>query len=80
MISYQPFYRTLTDRGLTEYALIHRMGVSANTLYRIKKGEAISTRTLGLLCALLHCRVEEVLEYIRTDNESGRECTAEQIR
>lgn len=42
MISYKPFYETLFKKGLTEYYLIFKQGFSANTLYRIKRGEAIS--------------------------------------
>ena len=55
MISYQPFYETLLQKGITEYHLIYKQGFSANTLYRMKKGEAISTRTLDALCYALDC-------------------------
>ncbi|MBQ9414291.1 MAG: helix-turn-helix domain-containing protein [Clostridia bacterium] len=61
MISYKPFYETLFKKGITEYHLIFKEGFSANTLYRIKKGEAISTKTLDALCYALDCRVEDIL-------------------
>lgn len=64
MISYKPFYQTLFKKGLTEYQLIFKQGLSANTLYRIKKGEAISTKTLNVLCEILKCRVEDIIEYV----------------
>ena len=53
MISYKPFYETLFKKGITEYSLIFKQGFSANTLHRIKKGEAISTT---LLCVGLWSR------------------------
>lgn len=67
MISYRPFYKTLQKRNMTEYALIFKHGIPANTLHRMKHGEAITTKTLDELCFILDCSVSEVLEYIRND-------------
>lgn len=63
MITYQPFYNTLFKKGVTEYELIFKHGISANTLYRMKKGEAITTKTLDTLCFILECTVSDVIEY-----------------
>ena len=63
MISYAPFYRTLLEKGVTEYHLIYKQGFSANTLYRMKKGEAISTRTLDALCYALDCEVYDIIKF-----------------
>ena len=63
MISYEPFYRTLFEKGITEYNLIFKQGFSANTLYRMKKGMAISTKTLDDLCYALDCAVSDILEF-----------------
>lgn len=65
MISYKPFYETLYRKGLTEYYLIFKQGFSANTLHRIKKGEAISTKTLDALCYVLDCEVEDIIKFIK---------------
>ena len=64
MISYRPFYETLLRRGITEYQLIYKQGLSANTLHRMKHGEAISTKTLDVLCFILQCNVSDVIEYV----------------
>lgn len=63
MISYKPFYDTLFRKGITEYQLIFKQGFSANTLHRIKKGEAISTKTLDALCYALDCNVSDILTF-----------------
>ena len=63
MISYKPFYETLLKKGITEYNLIFKQGFSANTLHRIKKGEAISTKTLDSLCYVLDCNVEDIIKF-----------------
>ena len=51
MISYKPFYQTLCRMGLTEYYLIFKQGLSANTLHRI----------------ILDCRVEDIIEYVKDE-------------
>lgn len=65
MISYRPFYDTLYKKGLTEYYLIYKQGLSANTLHRMRRGMAITTNTLDTLCEILDCSVSDIIEYIR---------------
>lgn len=65
MISYKPFYDTLLRKGITEYYLIFKQGFSANTLHRIKKGEAISTKTLDALCYTLDCEVSDIIQFVK---------------
>ena len=31
----------------------------------MKKGEAITTKTLDVLCFILDCKVEDVIEYVK---------------
>ena len=82
MISYKPFYDTLFKKGLTEYYLIFKQGFSANTLHRIKKGEAISTKTLDMpyngadgyvmpITAPIDGEVELIIHAVRNDGGYG---------
>ena len=68
MISYEPLFRTMKDRGITSYRL-QQMGFNRATYYSIKTGNSISTNTVEQLCRLLHCRVEDVLVYVE-DSET----------
>ena len=63
MISYEPFYKTMLAKGITEYQLIYKQGISAATLHRMKHGGAITTKTLDALCFVLDCGVEDILCY-----------------
>ena len=63
LISYKPFYRTLLNKNITEYNLIFKQGISANTLHRIKHGQAITTKTLDELCFILDCDICDIIEY-----------------
>lgn len=66
MISYQPLFETMKRRGVTSYQL-QKMGFNRATYYSIKKGKSVSTNTIALLCKLLKCRVEDVMEYIEDE-------------
>ena len=61
MISFEPFYQTLLKKGITEYHLIFKEGVSANTLHRMKHGMAITTKTLDELCFILSCDITDII-------------------
>ena len=63
MISYKPFYETLLKKNITEYHLIFKEGFSANSFHRMKKGEAISTKTIDALCYALDCTVDEIIKF-----------------
>ena len=64
MISYEPLYRTMKEKGVTTYTLIQKYGVSRSLLDRLKHNKPISTVTLNDLCSMLQCKVEDILVYI----------------
>ena len=63
MISYEPLFRTMAEKGLTSYRL-QQMGFNRATYYAMKSGKSVSTNTIAQLCKLLECRVEDIMEYI----------------
>ena len=67
MISYKPFFETLLKKNVTEFALIYKQGISANTIHRIKKGLPITTKTLDSLCYILDCEVQDIIEHDKTE-------------
>ena len=67
MISYKPLWATMKRRGVSTYALIKDHAFSRGTLDSLKQGRNITTATLNDLCAILSCRVEDVLEYVPDD-------------
>ena len=64
MISYKPFWDTLNSRDMSTYDLIYKLGLSANTIHRIKHGEAITTKTINELCSILDCDVSGIIMYV----------------
>lgn len=67
MISYENLWRTMQERGVTQYALIKKHGVSPSQITRLKRNESVSTHTIEMFCRILDCRVEDIMEYIKED-------------
>ena len=63
MISYEPFYNTLKEKGISTYKLINTFGVSRSLIDRLKHNKPISTVTLDDLCRFLDCNVEDIIVY-----------------
>lgn len=67
MISYEPLFRTMEERGITSYRLM-KLGFPRSTYYAMKHGDNISSHTVNQLCKILKCNVSDIMEYIE-DNE-----------
>jgi len=63
MIVYDRLWETMKKRGISQYKLIREYGISSGQLDRIRKGENINMYTLDNLCRILNCRVEDIIEY-----------------
>lgn len=67
MISYEKLWVTMKKRGITQYALIKKFGISPAQITRLKRNESVSTHTIEIFCRILNCRVEDIMEYIEED-------------
>lgn len=64
MISYENLWNTMKAKGITQYALIKKYHISPAQITRLKRNESVSTHTIEVFCKILHCRVEDIMEYI----------------
>ena len=64
MISYEPLWRTMKQRGATTYTLQVKGGISSSTVRRMKAGDSVSTHTLDMLCKLLDCTLDDIVAYL----------------
>ena len=69
MISYEKFWITLKEKGITQYELINKHGISAGQLSRMRKNSYISTHTVDILCTILDCNVEDIMSFHKDTNE-----------
>lgn len=63
MIIYERLWETMRTRGITQYRLIKYYGFSSGQLDRLKKNSYVSTHTIEVLCAILDCKVEDIMEF-----------------
>lgn len=70
MISYEPLWRTMQLRGATTYTLQVKGGISSSTIRRLKAGDSVSTHTLDLLCQLLDCTLDDIVEYVPEEDSN----------
>ena len=64
MISYDPLWRTMKERGATTYTLQVKGQISSSTIRRLKAGDSVSTNTLDALCKILQCDLTDIVLYL----------------
>ena len=69
MISYDRLWQTMKEKGVTQYTLIKKYGVSPAQITRLKRNESVSTHTIEMFCKILNCNVEDVMQVIFEENE-----------
>ena len=69
MISYAPLWETMKQKNITTYTLIYKMGFDAHTLNDMKHNKSVTANTLEILCRLLSCTPNDVIEFL-PDSES----------
>ena len=67
MIKYDPLWRTLKEKGISQYQLIKDYGIDKQ-LQRLRQNLVVKTLILNRLCQILNCRIEEIMEYVPDDN------------
>ncbi len=68
MISYEPFWKTLKEKKITQYQLINTYHVSAGQLSRLRSNSHVSTHTLDMLCDILDCGLQDIATHIKNES------------
>ena len=63
MISYEPLFRTMKEKGITSYRL-GKMGFPLTNYNSMRLGKNVSTKTLNRLCEILNCEISDVIKII----------------
>lgn len=69
MIDYSPFWNTLAHSTETTYTLINHHHVSSAIIDKLRKNKPMNTTTLNDLCRILGCRLEEIAQYVPSDED-----------
>ena len=63
MISYEPLWNTMKEKGITTYTLIYKQGISAYTITNLKRNKSITMHTMEKLCNILDCTPNEIVKF-----------------
>ena len=63
MISYDRLWHTMKEKGVTQYTLIKKYGISPGQITRLKRNESVCTHTIEMFCKILKCNVEDIMQY-----------------
>lgn len=64
MISYAPLWKTMEEKGVSTYTLRNKHHIGGGTIQRLQNNETVSTNTLDLLCKILKCNLNGIIEFI----------------
>ncbi len=62
MMVFDRLWKTMKERGLSQYKLIKEYKISTGQLDRLRKNENVNTYTLDQLCRILNCGLEDIAE------------------
>ncbi len=66
MIVYDRLWKTMKDKGISQYALIKKYKISPSQITRLKRNESVSTHTIDVFCNILQCDVSDIMEHIQS--------------
>ena len=69
MVKYDRLWETMKRKNVSQYRLINHYKTSAGQLGRLRKNRYVSTHTLEMLCEILECGVEDVIEIVFDPSE-----------
>ena len=68
MIKYERFWKTLKEKGISQYNLVTNYNISKSLLQRLRNNDGISTHSIDMLCSILDCSNEDIVECVK-DND-----------
>lgn len=66
-ISYKPLFRQMLERDMKKMDLLKAADISTSTLAKLGKNEPIKLEMLVKICSALHCRIEDVVEFVEDE-------------
>ena len=70
MIIYDNLWKTMQEKGITQYALIKKYKISPAQITRLKRNESVSTHTIDIFCEILDCEVSDIMQYVKESKGS----------
>lgn len=68
MIVFDKFWKTIEEKGLSQYDLYTRCGINKYTIDRLRHNKNLETFTLDKICKALNCSLSDIAEYKEDEN------------
>ena len=67
MVSFNPLWHTLLDKGMKKLELCEAADISTATLAKLGKNKNVNIEIVEKICLALNCRIEDVVEVLPND-------------
>ena len=68
-VSYKRLWILLIERDIKKKELQDAAGLSTTTMSKLNRNKTVSMEVLMKICATLHTRIEEIMEFVAADSE-----------
>ena len=73
MISYEPLWQTMKEKGVSTYTLIKHYKISSSTIQSLRQNNSITMYTLEQVCDILECTPNDIVRFDKKkDSESSK--------
>lgn len=62
-VCYDKLWKILIDKKMKKTDLIREAKISSNVLAKLGKEESVSLESIGKICSLFGCNVDDILEF-----------------
>ena len=63
-VSYKKLWKLLIDNDMNNKDLAKAADISNYTITKMSKGENVTVETLGKICKVLGCGVDDIMEFV----------------
>ncbi len=68
-ISYKKLWKLLIDKDMKKKDLMEKASISTSSIRRLNNSESVTIEVLGRICKVLDCTLDDICEFIDTDEE-----------
>lgn len=66
--SYKKLWKILIDKDMKKKDLMEQANISAFTVRKLNRGENVTTDVLGRICKALSCSLDDICEFVETED------------
>jgi DNA-binding Xre family transcriptional regulator len=71
MIIYDKLWELLKSNSISMFQFRYWANIGGGTYQRLRKNEPVSTTTLNNICSALDCQINDIVEYIRDEDDEN---------